>query len=160
MSILPDQLRIAMRRWATGVAIVSSAHEGKAHGMTVSSFTSLSLDPPYVLVSLGRMTRTHDLVIHSGIFGVTILAEDQTGISNNFANAQTELGGRFEGIETFHLVSGVPLIRGALAWFDCTVVKTIDAGTHSVIIGEVVAVEEGDDGPPLMYFNQGFRKLT
>ena len=159
MSIHPEQLRTAMRRWATGVTIVTSAVDGKAHGMTVSSFTSLSLEPPYVLISLERTTRTHDLVLQSGVFGITVLAEDQQAVSNQFANSQTELGGRFDGIETFRLESAAPFIRGGLAFFDCVVTNTLDAGTHTVIVGEVLAVKEGDDRLPLMYFCQGYRKL-
>ncbi len=160
MSILPDQLRSAMRRWATGVTVVSSVYDGKPHGMTVSSFTSLSLEPPFVMVSLERSTRTHELVHKSSVFGISVLSEAQRAISDRCANAQTELGVRFEGIETFTLVSDVPLIKDALVCFDCKVVNTIDAGTHTVFVGEVLATKEGEAKKPLLYFNQKYRKLT
>lgn len=159
MTISPDQLRFAMRRWATGVTIVSAAHEDIVHGMTVSSFTSLSLEPPLVMVSLERTTRTHDIVDAAGAFGVTVLAENQQEISNRFANVATELGGRFEGIDTFTLATGAPLIEGGLSFVDCRVIDRLDAGTHTVFVGEVVAVREGPLLPPLIYFNQAYRNL-
>ncbi len=149
-----------MRRWATGVTLVTARHQGVYHGMTVSSFTSLSLEPPYIMVSLECGARTHDLVRDSQCFGVTVLAEDQRGISNHFATPKTELGHRFDGLETFTLETGAPFILGALAYFDARVVSMHDAGTHTVFIGEVLVTREGDDKPPLLYFNRDYRKIT
>ena len=160
MTVSPDELRYAMRRWTTGVTIVTAQHDGIRHGMTVSTFTSLSLEPPYVMVSLERSTRTHDLVIQSGAFGVTILADNQQPISDSFANSKTELGFRFEGVETFSLMTGAPFIRGGLAFFDCRTIHALDAGTHSVFVGEVVSVKEGGHEPPLVYFYQRYRGLA
>ena len=92
MTVSPDELRYAMRRWTTGVTVVTAQHDGIRHGMTVSTFTSLSLEPPFVMVSLERSTRTHDLVVQAGAFGVTILADNQQPISDSFANAKTAFG--------------------------------------------------------------------
>ena len=80
-----ESLRHAMRQWATGVAIVTSAHNGMAHGMTVTSFTSVSLTPPQVLISLALETRTHGLVRASRIFAVSLLGAGQEAISDRFA---------------------------------------------------------------------------
>jgi flavin reductase (DIM6/NTAB) family NADH-FMN oxidoreductase RutF len=160
MPVTSDELRIAMRRWATGVTLVTAAHNGVRHGMTVSSFTSLSLEPPYVMVSLECGTRTHDLVRDSGAFGVTLLALEQRHISHRFSAPHTELGHRFDGLETFTLLTGAPFLTGALAWFDSRIASLHHAGTHTVFIGEVVAVRQGEDAAPLLYFNQNYRKLS
>ena len=159
MSVSPNLLRHAMRRWATGVSVVTAAHENVRHGMTVSSFTSLSLDPPFIMVSLENTTRTFELVRSSQTFGVTILSADQEAISNLFANSQTELGSRFADLETFSLTTGAPFLKGGLAFFDCRVVTTLPAGTQTVFVGEVVSAKEGDDRLPLIYYNRGYRRI-
>ncbi|NJN44556.1 MAG: flavin reductase [Anaerolineae bacterium] len=163
MLVQPDDLRIAMRAWATGVTIVAAQYEDILHGMTVSSFTSVSLEPPLVLISLETGTRTQTLMEKTGVFGVTILCEGQQEVSDVFSNPQTDLGDRFTGLETFTLETGAPFIEGGLAFFDCKVVSTYPAGTHKVYIGEVVGVKingSGDvTGDPLLYFNRGYRTL-
>ena len=151
-----------MRYWATGVTVVSAAHEGEQHGMTVNSFTSISLSPPLVMVSLRRSTRTHDLVQRAGAYGVTLLQQDQQAISDCFAGRDTEIKDRFQGLETFTLDSDSPLIEGGLAFLDCRVVETYQAGTHTLFIAEVMAVKNGtpdEDGNPLLYFNRDYRHL-
>lgn len=155
----PEELRTAMRQWATGVTIVSAQHNGRRHGMTVSSFTSVSLDPPLVLVSLEQVAKTHKLLMRTDHFGVTILDHSQREISNRFAGRLTERSDRFSGLETFTLVSGTPLLVRGLAWFDCHVVSTYAAGNHTVFIGEVLAVKSVDSGRPLIYFNRDYRRL-
>jgi len=160
MTVDAMTLRAAMRAWATGVTVVTSADGDTPHGMAVSSFTSLSLEPPLVLVSLEKISRTHALVARSGVFGVTILSEDQEEVSNRFANPRTEPGYRFSNLATHTLLTGAPVLSEGLAFFDCRVVATHEAGTHTVFIGEVVAAKRGKPGQPLLYFNQGYRKLA
>jgi flavin reductase (DIM6/NTAB) family NADH-FMN oxidoreductase RutF len=128
--------------------------------MTVSSFTSLSLTPPQVLVSLAQNTRTHDLVTRSRLFGISILSAEQQEISNRFAGRVEDEPDRFIGLETFTLATGAPLITGGLAHLDCHVVTTLGSGTHTICIGEVLAAQNAGDGEPLMYFNRGYRKLV
>ena len=163
MPVQPDDLRIAMRAWATGVTIVAAQHENILHGMTVSSFTSVSLTPPLVLISLEIGTRTQQFVEKAGRFGVTILNAGQQEVSNCFANPNTDLGDRFAGRDFFTLETGSPFLAGGLAFFDCRVVGTYLAGTHKVFIGEVVAVKNGEkddaEKAPLIYFNRGYREL-
>jgi flavin reductase (DIM6/NTAB) family NADH-FMN oxidoreductase RutF len=160
MTVDPDILREAMRRWATGVTIVSAQHNGQRHGMTVSSFTSVSLSPPLVLVSLEQSTRTHQLLLASGSFGVTILDTSQQEISDQFAGRQTEDVDRFAGLDTHTLVSGAPILDQYLTSLDCRVVSKISMGTHTIFIGEVIALEVNNDQPdPLIYFNRDYRQL-
>ena len=114
MPLESELLRQAMRFWATGVTIVTAAHEGIQHGMTVSSFTSVSLDPPQVLISLAQNTRTHDLITHSRNFGITILDSSQQEISDRFAGRVPDDLDRLNGLETITLVSGAPLLKQGL----------------------------------------------
>lgn len=148
-----------MRRWPTGVSIITVSHQGVRHGMTVSSFTSLSLDPPWVLVSLDRGSRTYNLVAEAGYFGVTFLSSQQQAISERFARRDTELEDRFAGLETHTLVSGAPFLEGGLGYLDCRVVTTLQAGDNTLFIGEVLAVRNGDGGLPLVYFDRQYREL-
>jgi len=157
----PDGLRAALRFWTTGVSIVAASHGDTTHGMTVNSFTSLSLDPPLVSVSLEKVTRTHQLVDETGAYAVTILSEEQRALSDRFAGRDSEHSRRFDGVETFTLETGSPILREGLAFFDCRVVSRHDAGTHTLFIGEVLACGQfSDSGQPLVYFNRGYRKIA
>jgi len=149
-----------MRQWATGVTIISVMHDGRRHGMTASSFTSVSLFPPLVLVSLEQVTNTHRLVQQAGYFAVTILDQGQKDISDRFAGRSTEFSDRFSGLETFTMISGSPFLKRGLAWFDCRVIATYQAGNHTVFIGDVLAVKYSERGKPLIYYDRDYRRLN
>ena len=159
MSVEPQKLRQAMRNWVSGVTVVSARHGDLRHGMTVSAFISVSLTPPLVLISLEKAARTHDLVDQSGSFGVSILSSQQQGISDRFAGRFSEDSDRFEGLGTHKLVTGAPLLKEFLACFDCKVVSRVTLGTHTVFIGEVLAVEIDEGLQPLVYYNQDYQRL-
>jgi flavin reductase (DIM6/NTAB) family NADH-FMN oxidoreductase RutF len=159
MPVEADLLRQAMRFWVTGVTIVTAAHQGVQHGMTVSSFTSLSLTPAQVLISLAQNTRTHDLVFRSRSFGISILSANQQDISDRFAGRMADELNRLAGLETFTLTTGAPMIADGLAHLDCRVMTTLGSGTHTIFIGEVLAARNVEDEDPLVYFNRGYRKL-
>jgi flavin reductase (DIM6/NTAB) family NADH-FMN oxidoreductase RutF len=148
-----------MRRWATGVTVVSAAHDGVQHGMTVSSFTSISLEPPYVLISLARHARTHGLVARSGEFAVTILSAEQQEISDRFAGRTPDDEDRFAGLPTYTLAGSAPLLVGGLAGMCCKVVVAHDVGTHTLFVGEVVALSAASEGDPLLYYNRTYQEL-
>ena len=157
--VSPQELRHAMRQWPTGVTIVTVSHQDIRHGMTVSSFTSLSLEPPWVLISLDRSSRTYHLVAEAGHFGVIFLSGQQRAISERFARRETEAEDRFAGLETHTLVSGAPFLGGGLGCLDCRVVTTIEAGSNTLFIGEVLAARSGEGELPLVYFNRQYRQL-
>ncbi len=159
MKIDPEDLRISMRNWVTGVTVVSTKLDDIIHGMTVSAMISVSLEPPIMMVSLRKLTRTHDLVLQSSIFGISILNVDQQSISERFASHETENYERFSGIEFYTLTTGAPLVAGSLVGFDCEVVKTIDFETHSLFFGSVLDLKIGEHNKPLVYFDQGYRGL-
>jgi len=159
MTLDPEQLRHAMRAWTTGVAIVTAAHAGQRYGMTVNSFTSISLEPPLISVTLRQMTHTHELVEKSGEFAITILAAHQGSLSDRFAGKIPEITDRFEGVETGRLLIDAPLIKGGMAYFNCRVVNTIPVGENTLFIAEVIAVQGEGEGDPLVYHNRVFWKL-
>jgi flavin reductase (DIM6/NTAB) family NADH-FMN oxidoreductase RutF len=156
----PEALRGAMRLWATGVTIVTTKVNGIWHGMTVSSFTSISLDPPLVMVSLEHGTRTYGMVAQAGLFGVTILSKDQQAISERFAGRSSDSQDRFAGLEVFTMETGAPFISGGLAYLDNLVSSSIDAGSHTLFIARVVATRfVTDHEHPMIYFNRSYHHL-
>lgn len=157
----PEALKNTMRTWITGVAIVTGRHNEMIHGMTANSFNSIALDPPTVLVALRQHTRTRHLVKESGVYGVTILDANQVRLAKRFAGQVDLDKPRFEGLETFELESGVPLIKGGIAYLDCKVVQHFEVGDTTVFLGEVLAyqIDHQDEHEPLLYFNRQWRKL-
>jgi flavin reductase (DIM6/NTAB) family NADH-FMN oxidoreductase RutF len=152
----PEAVRQAMRQWSTGVTVISSCHDGYQHGMTVSSFTSVSLDPPILLISLQQDSRTHALIKESGIFGVTILADDQQEISERFAGRTPDDEDRFLGLETFRMITGSPFLMGGLAFLDCVVYKSMIMGVHTLYFGKVIAARHVTNGRPLVYHDRHY----
>ena len=160
MTARADQFRSAMRAWTTGVAIVTAAHEGRRHGMTVSSFTSISLEPPLVAISLSKASHTHALVERAGAFGVTILAADQRDLSERFAGRLGNIeAGRMHELPTQTFVTGAPFIKGGLAFLDCRVIQTIPAGANTLFLADVVAVRGDDHDAPLVYHDRAYRRI-
>ena len=160
MTLDSENLRAAMRAWSAGVTVVTAVHEGVKHGMTVNSFTSISLDPPMITISLQQSTRTHELITKSRTFGLTMLSTEQVNISDLFAGHMPEIDDRFADLPTETLVTGAPLIVGGLAWLDCRVVETFDAGMNTLFIAEVLAAHGSGDGLPLMYHNRKYWSLS
>lgn len=156
MSIEADRSRAITRRWTSGVSLVTSNADGRIHGMTVSSFASLSLDPPLVLVSLRRTTRTYQMVSECGLFDVVFLAEDHEDLSNRFAGLMPDDHDRFRDVIYSSTPNRCPIPEGCLAYLDCEVTPTHDAGTHTVFIGEVQSGEVLRQAPPLVYHNRAY----
>lgn len=154
-----EQLRMVMRQWASGICIVSTSHNNVNHGMTVSSFSSVSIEPQLVAISLMKNSRTHDFVVAAKIFGITILSESQKEFSKIFAGLIPESENRFDGIETWTLVTGSPMLEDGLAFLDCQLTEVFDFGSNSLFIGEVVAAKVGNGGRPLLYFDQQYHLL-
>ena len=160
MTLDPEQLRRAMRAWTTGVTVVTARHNDRQYGMTVNSFTSISLDPPLVSLALRRLTHTHELVEQSGEFGVTILAADQKELSDRFAGKFPDIKDRFENVPTETLAFDVPLLKGGIAHFNCRVVQSVPVGENTLFVAEVIAVRGEGEGNPLVYHNREYHRLA
>jgi flavin reductase (DIM6/NTAB) family NADH-FMN oxidoreductase RutF len=156
----PERLRQAMRAWTSGVSIVTAANAGQQHGMTVSSFTSVALEPPLIIISLQTNSRTHNLIAQTNTFAVTILADSQQELSDLFAGRVTDIEDRLAGIETEALVTGAPFIKGGLAYLDCRVSQAITAGSNTLFLAEVVAARSNGAGKPLVYHDQKYHKMV
>jgi flavin reductase (DIM6/NTAB) family NADH-FMN oxidoreductase RutF len=154
VTVSADDFKRALSRWATGVTIVTSRAGERVHGMTVSAFSAVSLDPPLVLVCAERSSNTLPLIESGRVFAVNVLARDQEALSGRFASKRDEWR-RFEGLEYDAGPTGAPLLRGAVANIDCRVIGAHEHGDHVVFIGEVQEVRIGD-GAPLLYYSGGY----
>jgi flavin reductase (DIM6/NTAB) family NADH-FMN oxidoreductase RutF len=155
----PEQIRQAMRLWASGVTVVTAVYENERHGMTVSSFASVSLEPPLLMVALQKTTRTSGLIMRTQAFGVTILSAGQGELSDHFAGRGDESQDRMAGVDTDTLSTGAPFIRGGLAYFDCRLRQTLDSGTSLIFIGEILAARQFE-GQPLVYHNRQYVHIS
>ena len=142
-------LREVMGSYPTGVTIVAACDaDGDPYGLTVNSFTSVSLDPPLVLVCIGHSSTSHDRLLASSGFCVNVLAADQSVLAARFAREPSQ--GRFDGVTWAPGDSGHPIISGSLAWLDCVVHEVLRGGDHSILVGRVVA-SALNDGEPLIF---------
>ena len=123
--------------------------------MTVSSFTSVSIEPPLVLVCIDFRSSVHPHFRSNTHFAVNVLHESQQELSVRFSDVPS---GRFDGIDWRAGTAGAPLISGALAIFECQVKDTVEAGDHAILIGEVIRAES-HEGKPLLYFHRSYRSL-
>jgi flavin reductase (DIM6/NTAB) family NADH-FMN oxidoreductase RutF len=156
-AVTSDEFRRACGRFATGVTIatVLDVH-GKPHGLTVSSFTSVSLLPPLVLICLGHEVSVIDSFRAAEAFGINVLSDEQRHLSERFARKGHD---RFDGLEWRRgNVTGSPLIPGVLAAIECTVHERVTAGDHDIFIAEMVGAEV-EEGEPLIHFASRYRRL-
>ena len=149
-----DAFREAMRRFATGVAIVTTSHEGRIHGFTANAFASVSAEPPTVLICVNRGATAHPLIASSQRFCVNLLSLDQRALAERFAGGEPR--SRFDGVAYRIGESGSPVLEGTLAHVDCVLAEEVTASTHTIFLGKVL--DSGfRDGAPLGYFNRTYR---
>jgi flavin reductase (DIM6/NTAB) family NADH-FMN oxidoreductase RutF len=145
-----EEFRRVMGHFATGVTVVASRDlDGKAVGLTVNAFTSVSLDPPLVLVCVHKEAEAHDPIREAGHFGVSFLGSGQADLALRFSVEDTDV--RFRDVGTLSGSLGSPLIEGSLAWMECRLEEVHPGGDHSIFVGEVVACE-AKEGDPLLFF--------
>ncbi|HUG49298.1 MAG TPA: flavin reductase family protein [Candidatus Limnocylindria bacterium] len=161
----PQQYREALGRFVTGVTVVTTLEQTQAGaqpwGTTVNSFTGVSLDPPLVLVSIGRNRAIHPIIGRTGRFGVNVLGEGSQVLSDCFAGAPSAMpkdafcGARWEASE-----AGLPLLEQAIAFVGCAVERTIEAGDHTLYIARVLETAVRDEpGWPLLYFRRRYLRI-
>ena len=150
MAVSVESFKKVLSRWATGVTIVTARAGDRVHGMTVSAFAEVSLEPPLVLVCADKSSNTHQLIAEGGVFAVNVLSEDQSALSRRFASKKDE-DRRFDGLDCPSGATGAPYIPGALASLDCRVIDTHDAGDHVIYVGRVVETRLSDRDPLVYY---------
>jgi len=147
-----DELRRVMGRFATGVTVVTTRLGDELHGMTANAVTSVSLDPPLVLVCVDRAADSHDIIARAGVFALNILALAQQPLSDRFAVKEGADAHRLEGVPHHARATGAPIIDGSLAYLDCRVAERFPAGDHTIFLGEVAdAGTLGGEAPLIFY---------
>jgi len=151
--------RYAMGHFPTGVTVMTTSAAGRLHGMTVSAFASVSLEPLLILVSVERSTLMHQLVFDSRAFAINILGKRSEGTARYFAdNARLAAAEFREG--SFRLGStGSPILNEATGYLEATVHSAHQAGDHTIIVGQLVALEVSSEEEPLVYYRSGYRSL-
>jgi len=144
--------RDVMGRFATGITVVTVQESGIPHGMTVNSFTSVSLNPLLVLICLDKVAKTTEMLHRTGLFTVNILSAEQIDIARRFAESGNEID-RFTGIDYYRSDAGTPVLQNTLANLTCSVKDAIDGGDHTIYIGEVLDLEYNEDNKkPLVFY--------
>jgi len=158
MTFDPNDFKRAMGQFASGVTVVTTKHGDTPIGITASSFTSLSLNPPLVLVSLDKKLFTHNVIADSGVFAVNVLSARQWELGMRFAGMKPEIKNRFAGLKTRTATTGSPIFPESLAWVDCTVWSRYEGGDHTIFVGEVKDLSVSDADVPLLYHNRLWRR--
>ncbi len=150
--ISPDTLRGAMRAFPTGVTVVTSHGPAGPYGMTVNSFTSVSLSPPRILFCADALGRGAGVLEANRVFAVNLLASRQHWLSQRFARRDRPRGAAaFADVEHGFAATGSPILLGVCAFLDCRIVASHLCGDHVILIGEVVALEADEDLAPLLF---------
>ena len=156
MAIDPRELRNVFGAFATGVTVITTKDAtGKPFGLTANSYTSLSLDPPLVLVCVDKKVDCYTCFEQSKVFVVNILSEGQDQLSTRFATKGIE---KFEGVAVRQGNLGVPLLEGAVAHIECTLVSAYEGGDHTIYVGEVQAASASGERP-LLFFKGKYKRL-
>ncbi|NOV28711.1 flavin reductase family protein [Methylomonas sp. ZR1] len=159
MSVEAKEFKNALKLWASGVTVVTTqGRDSQPRGMTATAFSSVSLEPPQILVCLNQATDTGAALLESRRFAVNILNSAQEDVSNQFAGSTTQEQ-RFASIAWQAGENGAPILSEALAALECRVVQQVQAGSHWVIIGEVDSVV-CREGEPLLYYHSAYRTVA
>lgn len=150
------QFRRVLGHFASGITVVTVAHGGNYHGSTVASFSSLSLDPPLVLICLNRRATTHGLIKQAGHFAVNILGEEGEALSRHFASRDPA---KFAGVAHHTGRTGAPLLDAAIATLECRLVDQYPGGDHSIFVGEVLTTNTCENARPLVHYRSGYHRL-
>jgi len=156
MSIDPDDFRSVLGRFATGVTVVTARDTDRVdHGLTVNSFTSLSLAPPMVLVCIDHEASLHPAMTACSHFCINILAASQEALARRFAAPEAD---RFEGVGFTRGICGAPILDDVLAYLECRAARSVPGGDHTIFIGEVEHAETRTAGP-LLYYRGGYAQI-
>ena len=159
MPLSADHFKSAMRRWGSGVSILTTRREGGIMGITVSSFCSVSLAPPMILVCIDKKARSHQLIERHRAFAINVLKTGQERLSELAAGHAGEQGNWLEGVPYRKAETGAPILNECLAWFDCTLQAIHDGGDHTIFVARVEAAGHSE-GRPLLYYEGDYHRLA
>jgi flavin reductase len=146
-----------MRRFPTGVAVVTVNADGERIGLTLGTLVSLSLDPPLVGFAIRKDAALHELLRRAGTFGVSLLAAGQEGLAQHFARGVPPIG-LWQGVDLLD-EDGPPLLAGSIGWLRGTILAEHPAGSHTLFVGEIESAAAGATDRPLAYVSQAYRDL-
>lgn len=158
MAIDNQEFKNTLKLWASGVSVVTTFYEAGELGMTATSFASVSMDPPQILVCLHEATDTGAAILENKKFAVNILTSAQEQISNQFAGGMS-MDERFKNVIWHKGNLGLPVFDESLATMECTVVQQLKAGTHWIVVGEI-QYNQCNTGEPLLYFNSAYQRVA
>ncbi len=158
-SVTPALFRYALGHFASGVTVMTSCLGEQLHGMTVSAFCSVSLEPPLVLVCVERNTRMYQLVSQSQVFAVNMLEARDEAVSRFFADNERLKGPEFAAFSHRRGVTGSPILQQATAYLEGRVRATCEGGDHVIFLGEVIALEVLSESLPLIFYRGGYSTL-
>jgi len=145
--------------FAAGVTVVTMRRAGGLHGLTLNAYLTVSWNPPLVLISIDNLSQSVDHIRDAGVFAVNFLSNRQEFLAERFAGRAPLVNTRFEGVPHRFGATGAPLLDNALGWLECRVEKTIEAGDHTLFLGRVVGLREGQRGSALAYFARAYRSV-
>lgn len=160
MSVDRYLFRDVMRQFLTGVTAITTTTAEGFHGFTANAVARVSDDPPLLVVCVDRLNRGRDFVLASGLFVVNVLSERQEFLAERLAGRAPGLTRHFEGVPHTLAASGAPILSGSLAWLDCRVAASYEAGDHSLFIGRVHAATADDALRPLLFFRSAYARLA
>jgi flavin reductase (DIM6/NTAB) family NADH-FMN oxidoreductase RutF len=156
MPIEKNELRRIMGHFATGVTVITTIDkDGQPYGLTANALTSVSLDPPLLLICVDKKAESYPYFEESKVFTVNILAEGQESLSRRFAVSG---GDKFKGVAYRNGANGAPILEGALAYIECKLYGSFEGGDHTVYLGEIEQAETVET-KPLVFFRGGYRTL-
>jgi flavin reductase len=154
-----NSFKLAMRRLAGGVCLVTGVEKGVPLGLVATAVTSFTADPPTLISCINKSASAHDGILRAGSFCINVLDEEDSDLARRFSSPELRAS-RFDDNRWTVLETGSPVLRGALASFDCTVADTLAYGTHTLFIGQVISLVVGDGLPrPLVYLDGQYARL-
>lgn len=160
MAVEPELFKAVMGQWPSGVTVVTTRDADGPAGMTASSFSSVSLNPPLISICVARHLAMHARLQSAGVFAVNILSKDNIDSGLRFAGMLRHVTDRFEGVPVSTAVTGSPLLTSTLGWLDCRLWASHDGGDHTIFVGEVLAAGIDPTAAPLLYHSRAWGQFA
>lgn len=160
MFVAPDDFKRGMRRLASGVTVITTGRPGGRGGLTATAAMSLTVEPPQLVVAVNHATRALPLLLANRCFAVNVLSDADRALAETFAGRTGKEGeARFEGADWTEMETGSPVLPSAIASFDCRLVQQIPVATHSLLVGQVMAVRIDPTAAPLLHYDGSWASL-
>tara|TARA_B100000902_G_scaffold18579_1_gene22279 strand:- start:2162 stop:2650 length:489 start_codon:yes stop_codon:yes gene_type:complete len=160
MAITDETFKELMKRFASGVTLITFENEGKLSGLTVSSFCSLSMNPPLILICIDKKIPSHDSLKNGGSFGVNICTSEQGKLAWDFANSNIDKNELILSLNHRITDDKVPLLNDCLASMECTLKETYEGGDHTIFVGQIESGDFSEKSDPLVYYKSGLGNFT